>query len=124
MSGKPRADSPCGTPGTVYETEIDDSEIVMRMKLPLPVLAALTEAERSKLVGDLHGGIIPAMEWVFSRTWAEFFAGKLLPLASDERLPERHSDLFRRKVTAGDAFSGRASVYSSQGSPERGGGAR
>jgi hypothetical protein len=91
MSGK--QSRPCGTPGSIYETELAADVVTMKVFLPAPAVASLSEAEQAQLVADLHEAIIPTMERLYSRAWGEHFAGRQYP-DHDRPFPPEHEQLF------------------------------
>lgn len=83
---------PCRTPGTVYEIDIKPDSVRVEMFFPRPIVGNISAKDEAKLVKSLHDGVLPAIEWLFSRAWKEHFAGYRLP-GHIGVMPDRHEDL-------------------------------
>ncbi len=89
MSGKT---GPCRTPGAVYGTKLSESRITASVAFPCKVIRVLSESERADLIKQVHDGLVPVIEKLYSRTWKELFAGRYLT-DHDGLMPHEHEEL-------------------------------
>jgi hypothetical protein len=82
---------PCKTPGTVYDTNIDQDRIRLAVRMPVNLLVDITEDQKKQLVIDLHNAILPVIERAFQQHWQQM-AGKTVK-GDDRPMPDRWEDL-------------------------------
>jgi hypothetical protein len=63
----------CGTPDTIWGALVDAEYIKFTARFPVPLIAP---QEAKAFAAEMHAAMLPVVERLFERRWAQMFAGK------------------------------------------------